>query len=99
MLVKDHEAVLQASAKFRAWRSARREFSDDTILKSNIMAEQHYTPAELAELWGVDPETIRNVFRNEPGVLKLGNNNGKRAYVSLRIPESVAERVHKRLSA
>ncbi|MGB2668236.1 MAG: hypothetical protein WAK48_29875 [Candidatus Acidiferrum sp.] len=99
MLVKDHEAVLQASAKFRAWRSAPRDFSDEDILRPCIMAEKHYTPAEIAELWGVDPETIRNVFRNEPGVLKLGNNNGKRAYVSLRIPESVAERVHKRLSA
>ena len=43
MLVKDHEAVLQASAKFRAWRSAPRDFSDEDILRPCIMAEKHYT--------------------------------------------------------
>jgi hypothetical protein len=93
----DHVEVLRASEKFRAWKKPDPVFSG--VERSCLMNEPHYTPSELAKLWGVDPETIRNVFRNEPGVLKLGNNGGKRTYVTLRIPESVAERVHRRLSA
>lgn len=61
--------------------------------------ERHYTPQELAELWGFDHTTIRRMFVDEPGVLKVGKSarrDGKRAYVSLRIPASVAERVYRR---
>jgi hypothetical protein len=66
-----------------------------------LMAEKHFAPDELAELWGVSTETIRSIFRNEPDVLKIGDTGTrhKRAYLTLRIPASVAERVHKRLSA
>jgi hypothetical protein len=92
----DHVEVLRASEKFRAWKNPELVLPGGE--RSPLMEEPHFTPAELAELWGVDPETIRNVFRNEPGVLKLGNSNGKRTYITLRIPESVAERVHRRLS-
>jgi hypothetical protein len=66
-----------------------------------VVDERHYSPADLAEAWSVDVETIRNLFREEPGVLKIGEKDPKhkRAYITLRIPESVAVRVHKRLSA
>jgi hypothetical protein len=66
-----------------------------------VVDERHYSPAELAESWSVDVETIRNLFREEPGVLKIGEKDPKhkRPYITLRIPESVAVRVHKRLSA
>ena len=68
-----------------------------------VVDEKHFEPAELAKAWGVSAETIRNVFRNEPGVLRItASTNGKlskRKYVSMRVPVSVAERVHKRLSA
>jgi hypothetical protein len=99
--IDEHIGILRASAKFHAWRPARREVSEKDVLKTNIMAaEEHYTPDELAALWGVSAETIRNVFRNEPGVLRVGQANGKkRKYILMRIPESIAERVHKRLSA
>jgi hypothetical protein len=69
---------------------------------TNLMAdEKHFEPAELAELWGVSAETIRNVFRNEPDVLRHPSkpNEKKRKYVLMRITLSVAQRVHKRLSA
>jgi hypothetical protein len=56
--------------------------------------ERHYAPIELAEMWNFDPETIRNVFRNEPGVLKLRKGRN----TTLRIPASVAIRVHERMS-
>jgi hypothetical protein len=61
----------------------------------------HYSPVELAEAWGVSVETVRSIFRVEPGVLKLGKTGTRyrRGYFTLRIPQEVAERVHRRLSA
>ena len=65
------------------------------------VSEKHFSPAELAKAWGVSVETIRSIFREEPGVLKLGKTGTKvrRGYFTLRIPQEVAERVHRRLSA
>lgn len=63
--------------------------------------ERHFTPKELARLWGLDETTIRRMFQDETGVLKIGKSDrrdGKRDYVSLRIPESVALRVHEERS-
>jgi hypothetical protein len=61
--------------------------------------ERHYTPQELAVTWNFDPNTIRRMFIDEPGVLKegkQGRRDGKRDYVSIRIPASVAQRVYDR---
>jgi hypothetical protein len=68
--------------------------------QGDSLSGKHYSPSELAKAWGVDSETIRNLFRAEPGVLKIGEKNPKhkRAYLTLRIPEAVAKRVHSRLS-
>jgi hypothetical protein len=63
--------------------------------------EHHFEPRELAELWKYDATTIRRMFQDEPGVLKIGKSNrrdGKRDYVTLRIPRSVAERVYRERS-
>jgi hypothetical protein len=88
---------LSKSKKFQSWpiRAASAHFSDDPI------EQKHFSPAELAKAWGVSVETIRSIFRTEPGVLKLGKTGAKyrRGYVTLRIPEEVAQRVHRRLSA
>jgi hypothetical protein len=62
--------------------------------------EKHYTPLEIAEMWGFHGKTIRKLFESEPGVVVLGNTKTTRyrkAYTTLRIPASVAERVHRRL--
>src|SRR5258708_24303651 len=32
--------------------------------------EQHYSVAELAQLWALSEKTIRRMFENEPGVLR-----------------------------
>jgi hypothetical protein len=43
---------------------------------------------------------VRKLFENEPGVLVIGvehSTGRKRRYVSLRIPQYVIERVHRRL--
>jgi hypothetical protein len=61
--------------------------------------ERHFTPKQLADLWLLDVSTIRRLFQDEPGVLKYGKtsrHDGRREYVTLRIPESVARRVYKR---
>jgi hypothetical protein len=66
-----------------------------------LVFERHFTPKELAALWALDETTIRRLFYDEPGVLKIGKANrrdGKRDYMSLRIPESVAQRVHRQRS-
>jgi hypothetical protein len=62
---------------------------------------RHLTPAEIAEAWRVDETTVRRIFLDIPGVLKLGRTVGgrrKRSYVTLRIPAEVAERVYKERS-
>ena len=67
----------------------------------SLTEEKHYSPKELAALWGFSPATIRNLFRDEPGVLRLegvGQSHGKRSYTTFSIPESVALRVRERLA-
>jgi hypothetical protein len=52
------------------------------------------TPAEIAEAWQLDQTTIRRIFQDEPGVLKLANDGRrKRAYTTLRVPLEVYQRV------
>jgi hypothetical protein len=64
------------------------------------MQERHYSPAELGELWNLSADTVRRMFENEPGVLVFENpvRSSSRRFRTLRIPESVAERVHSRSS-
>jgi hypothetical protein len=92
--------ILLKSEKFLNWKPDRLR-PEDLNPKFSAM-EEHLTPQELAKSWGVSAETIRVLFRREPGVLRLPSqraNGKKRSYVSLKIPQSVAERVHRRLSA
>ena len=62
--------------------------------------ERHYRPDELAEAWGLSVKVIREIFSSEPGVLKIDRpeTRKKRGYCTMRIPESVAVRLHKRLT-
>lgn len=61
--------------------------------------ERHFTAGEVAELWHLNVETVRRLFEHEPSVIVLQApiGNGKRTYRTLRIPQSVLDRVHKRL--
>ena len=63
-------------------------------------AVKHYSPAELGQLWGLSVETIRRMFDREPGVLIFENpdRGSERRRSTMRIPESIAERVYRRLS-
>ncbi len=63
----------------------------------HVFEERHYTPAEVAALWKISLDTVRRMFRNESGVLALGRvkRRGRRGYATLRIPQSVLERVYR----
>jgi hypothetical protein len=91
-------------------------FTTDDIARLRNMVEQtaaskakaeahhqpgsHYTVQELAQLWGLGLDKIRELFEDEPGVIKIQKpkQKGKRRYTTLRIPENVAQRVQRRLS-
>lgn len=102
---------LRRSKKFFEWRASAEpkpaygrgeDFNYTGEEYTNLIVdERHFTPSELARAWGVSAETVRQIFRNEPDVLRVGSNGSRdiRKYVLLRIPESVAVRVHRRLSA
>jgi hypothetical protein len=107
-------AELQHSSSFLSWTPGPKPLKQSAISLGRgrsftyegkrytnlIVDEKHYSPADLAKAWGVNVETVRNVFREEPGVVKIGAKvpSHKRSYLTLRIPQSVAVRVHKRLS-
>lgn len=59
-------------------------------------AERHYTVREIAELWGLSDASVVRMFKQEPGVLGVNNSRRKFAgnHTTLRIPQSVMERVH-----
>ncbi len=62
-------------------------------------AEKHYTVSELSRLWVFSESTIRRLFTKEPGVIKICHQptRWRRGYTSMRIPERIAERVHRRM--
>jgi hypothetical protein len=64
-------------------------------------AIKHYSVSEVASLWGLSDDLVRKLFEKEPGVLAIGDSGPrirKRRYTTLRIPEDVVARVHRRLS-
>jgi hypothetical protein len=58
--------------------------------------EIHYTPKQLAKLWGVSDDMVGDLFRNEVDVLRIERpeTRHKRGYSTMRILESVAMRVY-----
>jgi hypothetical protein len=64
-----------------------------TKCNTSVPFDRHYTCAEIAELWNVSPDFVRDLFRDEPGVLSL-ERTGTKKYTTYRIPESVMRRVY-----
>ncbi len=62
--------------------------------------EPHYSVYQVAQAWGLGTDLIRRIFEHEPGVVKIVSPERmhKRRYTTLRIPQSVLNRVHRRLS-
>jgi hypothetical protein len=61
-----------------------------------IHLQKHFSPEEVAEMWGCSPNTIRRMFAGHPQVLEYGSpeTRFKRKRVIMRIPESLLIRVH-----
>jgi hypothetical protein len=64
------------------------------------LLEPHFTPPQLAQPWGFSARFVRELFRDEPGVIRVDRPEEmhKRSYTTMRIPESVAARVYARLT-
>jgi hypothetical protein len=64
-----------------------------------VESERHFTAKEVAEAWNLSQDTIYRLFVNEPGVLLLVSERKeyRRTRRTLRIPESVKNRVYRRL--
>ena len=59
--------------------------------------ERHFTISELAQMWNLSEELVRQLVRDEPGVTEwVRQAPGKRRYRVLRIPQSVADRLYRR---
>ena len=74
--------------------------AENKTIDGPIALELHYSVQQISQKWGLDEDAVRAVFRSEAGVLRLERPKGryKRAYTTLRIPLSVLERVHLRMS-
>ena len=60
-------------------------------VNANPLDESFLTTRELAESYHLHPATIRKLFRNADGVIRLGHGR-------LRIPYSVVQRVFARVT-
>lgn len=65
----------------------------------DLANERHYSIIEISKLWGLSEKTVRKIFEGEPGVIHWGSGETlhKRAYRTLRVPETVLHRVHRKL--
>jgi len=57
--------------------------------------EIHLDIPQIAALWGMDQKTVREEFRNEPGVIRRKGDSRE----TIRVPLSVVDRVQARLGA
>jgi hypothetical protein len=66
----------------------------------NPALERHFSVQQIAEMWNFCENSVRALFKNEPGVVQIERprSRWKRGYSTLRIPQSVLERVHRRMS-
>ena len=62
----------------------------------NAPFERHYRIGDLARIWGLGRETVRNLVKDDPGVLKIRCGR-KKAHTTYSVPESAARRIHTRL--
>lgn len=97
--MEDLYTLLLQSEKFRNWKPPAE--SDTTKPEDPaISTEKHFTVNEVSELWGVSTDLVRDVFQSEDGVLIIDRSGTrtKRSYSTMRIPESVLNRVYAKMS-
>ena len=61
--------------------------------RKSQFAMRHFTVQEVASLWNLSDDIVRELFEREPGVLVIGRDRStrKRRYLTLRIPQDVVE--------
>lgn len=91
-LISEPDGLLGDGGEFQ-FDERKGPTSEETAL------ERHYTVKDVAEMWQLDEKMIRRIFCDEPGVVSIGSDESRfrRAYRTLRIPQSVLVRVHRRL--
>jgi hypothetical protein len=67
------------------------------FLNDQAFIQKHYRIADLAEIWGIGRETVRKIVKDEPGVIQIRQGR-KKAHTTYSVPESVARRIHSRMS-
>jgi len=67
-------------------------------LPAHAAFEQHFSVQQVSQMWGLGVDIVRRIFAQEEGVVRIGHPETlhKRRYTTLRIPESVMRRVHRR---
>ena len=70
-------------------------------MSAGPILERHYTVAEISDMLNLSNDTVRELFQGEPGVFQIGDTTTtrrrrRRRYRTLRIPQSVFERVYRR---
>ena len=63
---------------------------------SEVGIEKHYSPAEIAEAMGLCTETVTRLLEKEEGIVRIGRRGRERTRVTIRIPQSSWERIHKK---
>jgi len=102
-LVKDEPGVVKIR---RGRKAAHASYSIPECVAIRIYArlggqastfdEEHYRIADVVSLWGFGRETVRQLIKDEPGVLKLALGS-KGAHLSYSVPDSILKRIHNRL--
>ena len=56
-------------------------------IETSVHIERHYAVTEIAEMWNLSADKVRELFENEPGVLVIGERSPrhKRRYITLRL--------------
>ena len=73
-----------------------------TARTSGVGTEKHFSVKEVAGIWGLSEKVVRRIFNDEPGVIVIGHTittRSRREYKTIRIPESVLDRVHIQLAS
>ena len=70
--------------------------SSTTPAPHNATFERHYRVGELADRWKLGRETVRQLVKDEQGVIKIRLGRRKK-HTTYSVPESVAVRIHTRL--
>ena len=78
----------------------RESCNDCTVMNAIDASESIFTAEEIATKHKLHPATIRKLFLDEPGVIRLGHpaRGRRRQYYTLRIPASVVQRVFQKMT-